>query len=133
MKIKNNPFNIRYNAANRWKGLVGNYKGFCEFEDIKFSVRAAAHLLMWSYRKSGCFTYLDIINRWAPPSENDTSSYLMFICKTLQVDELDHPKNIYDFARLLVRIAYYESSFVLDLKYTIYLINYFKIKIYGKA
>lgn len=133
MKIKNNPFNIRYNAANKWKGMCGSYRGFCEFEDIKFSVRAAAHLLMVSYRKKGFMSYASIIRRWAPPTENDTGAYLLFICKTLQVSATDEPKNIYDFARLLVRMAYYESSFVLDLKYTIYLINYFKIKIYGKA
>ena len=133
MKIKNNPFNIRYNAANRWKGLTGNYRGFCEFEDIKFSVRAAAHLLMWSYRKSGVMTYASIISRWAPPTENDTGAYICFICKTLQVSATDSPNSIYDYARLLVRMAYFESSFVLDLKYTIFLINHFKIKIYGKA
>ena len=130
---KNNPFNIRYSASNKWKGLTGNHKGFCEFEDLKFAVRAAAHILMWSYRKRGIRTYAQIIATWAPPMENNTSSYQDFIRKTLQVDLASEPSNNYDFARLLVRIAYYESSFILDRNYTIYLINHFKLKIYGKA
>lgn len=127
---KNNPFNIRYNASNKWKGLVGNHKGFCEFEDIKFSVRAAAYILMISYRKRGVLSYKDILSTYAPPTENHTDAYLAFICRTLQVKPDDRPNTVYQYARLLVRIAYYESSFVLDLKYTIFLINYFKIKIY---
>lgn len=130
---KNNPFNIRYNASNKWRGLVGNHQGFCEFEDLQFSVRAAAHLLMWSYRKKNITTYRQIIATWAPPTENNTDSYLAFICKTLQVQPDDFPKTVYDYARLLVRIAYYESCFTLNLNYTIYLIHHFNLKIYGKA
>ena len=129
---KNNPFNIRYNAANRWIGLIGNHKGFCEFSDLSYGIRAAAYILMVSYRRKGYVSYKDLIGRWAPSSENDTKAYLNFICKTLNVLPDSEPKNVYDYARLLVRIAYYESSFVLDLKYTIYLIHHFKIKKYEK-
>lgn len=130
---KNNPFNIRYNAANKWIGLIGNHKGFCEFSDLKFGIRAAAHILMVSYRKKGIFNYKAIVERFAPSSENNTEAYLKFLCRTLQVDPLDEPSSVYEYARLLVRIAYYESSFVLDLKYTIFIIHHFNIKIYEKA
>lgn len=129
---KNNPFNIRYSSLNKWKGLTGNHKGFCEFEDLKFAIRAAATILMHSYRKRGVKSYRAIINSYAPDSENNTVAYLAFICKTLCVQPDDEPKNVYQFARLLVRIAYFESSFVLDLKYTIFVINHFKIKVYEK-
>lgn len=128
----NNPFNIRYSSLNKWKGLTGNHHGFCEFEDLKFAIRAAATILMCSYRKRGVKSYRAIINSYAPQFENDTNSYLAFICKTLCVSPDDEPNNVYQFARLLVRIAYFESSFVLDLKYTIFVINHFKIKVYEK-
>lgn len=130
---KNNPFNIRYNAANKWIGLTGNHKGFCEFSDLKYGIRAAAYILMVSYRKRGYVTYKQIVKRFAPSSENDTEAYLKYLCRTLQVQEDDKPHKVYDFARLLVRIAYYESCFVLDLKYTIFVINHFNIKAYEKA
>lgn len=129
---KNNPFNIRYSSLNKWKGLTGNHKGFCEFEDLKYAIRAAATILMCSYRKRGVKSYRAIINAYAPACENNTDSYLAFICKTLQVQPDDEPKNVYQFARLLVRMAYFESSFVLDLKYTIFVINHFKIQVYEK-
>lgn len=129
---KNNPFNIRYSPLNKWKGLIGNHKGFCEFEDLKYAIRAAATILMCSYRKRGIRSYFDIIKTYAPPAENHTAAYLTFICKTLCVQPCDEPKNVYQFARLLVRMAYFESSFVLDLKYTIFVINHFKIQVYEK-
>lgn len=129
---KNNPFNIRYNAANRWIGLTGNHKGFCEFSELMYGIRAAAYIIMVSYRRRSIFTYKQIISAYAPSSENNTEAYLSFICKTLQVKPDDNPRNIYDIARLLVRIAYYESSFVLDRDYTIFVINHFKLKFYEK-
>lgn len=127
MIVKNNPFMLSFSKQFRWKGLIGNNNGYCEFEDVKYAVRAVAHLLMWTFRKSGIRSYEKIIAALGP---KNLSGYVHFIEKTLQVDCSDEPKNVYDFARLLVRIAYYESSFVLDLKYTVYLIHHFKIKIY---
>lgn len=130
MIVKNNPFNIE-SSNIKWKGLVDVHDGLCEFSDIKYSVRAMAHILMWTYRKTGTFTYSDIVDRKSHIHYNNQEHpYLTFLCKTLQVKPDDQPKNVYQFARLLVRMAYYESSFVLDLKYAIFLINHFKIKIY---
>lgn len=131
MIAKNNPFMLPYSRVFRWKGLIGNNNGFCEFEDIKYSVRAMAHLFMWTYRKAGVRSYGDIIANICHNNSNSLYAfYLHYIERTLQVNADDKPKCVYDFARLLVRIAYYESCFVLDLKYTIYLIHHFKIKIY---
>lgn len=127
MIAKNNPFMLPFSNQFRWKGLIGNNKGYCEFEDVKFAVRAVAHLLMWTFRKNGIRSYEQIAATFNP---SNLYGFVHFLEKTLQVDSSDVPKNVYDFARLLVRIAYYESSFVLDLKYTVYLIHHFKIKIY---
>lgn len=120
-------------ASNvRWRGQSGIKEGFCEFDDLSDSIRAVAHLFMYTYRKQGIKTYRQIMCKYADlPFETD-SSYMDFLVKTLQVHPDDVPDNFYKFARLLVRIAYYESSFVLDLRYTIYLIHHFKLKIYGK-
>ena len=71
MIAKNNPFNIR--VGSRWLGLVGQNKGFCEFASMEYGVRAAAYLLMRSYRKRGIMSIRAIIERFAPSSENDTA------------------------------------------------------------
>ena len=46
MIAANNPYNLRYNPINRWKGLVGNYRGFCVFDDFDHSTRAVALMIM---------------------------------------------------------------------------------------
>ena len=66
---KNNPLNIRYVKRNCWKGLdLDNpcRKGFCNFIDVRYSIRACAVLLMQTYRKKGLRTYAELINRFAP-------------------------------------------------------------------
>lgn len=79
---KNNILNIRTSSAFKWNGQTGATKGFCDFESLEMCRRAGAYLLMRSYRKAGANTLDKIICRWAPTSENDTASYLHFVCKT---------------------------------------------------
>lgn len=78
----NNPLNIRYSSANNWKGQIGQQSGFCVFDTPEHGMRAAMVNLK-SYRKNGVVTIADIISRWAPPSENNTESYIDFVCNKL--------------------------------------------------
>lgn len=73
----NNPLNIRLNAANAWKGkITPNTDGaFEQFSDMAYGYRAALYLLR-KYIKQGYTTIGSIITRWAPPSENNTNSYI---------------------------------------------------------
>lgn len=77
---KNNPFNIRYNPLNKWKGLTGNTRGFCDFEDIYFGIRTCMYLILRSYPKKNVLTVSEIINRFAPSSENNTDKYINYVC-----------------------------------------------------
>lgn len=78
---KNNPLNIRTSASFSWNGQTGATRGFCDFEDVAMCRRAGAYLLMRSYRRAGCRNLGQVICRWAPSNENDTASYLHFVCK----------------------------------------------------
>lgn len=81
-----NPGNIRYNAANKWQGQVGkDDKGFCQFESDFYGLRAMARLLL-NYEKQGARTVADIINKYAPDSENDTSAYVISVSSALNVE-----------------------------------------------
>lgn len=79
----NNPFNIRYVKTNLWKGKVkDDLKKDMEFEEfrtIAYGVRAG-YLLLSNYIHSGTVVLKDIISRFAPPSENDTESYIRNVC-----------------------------------------------------
>lgn len=75
----NNPLNIRKGA--RWRGLrdFATDKEFCEFQTMAFGFRAAFRTLITYYTKHDCKTLEKIINRWAPPQENNTLSYITHV------------------------------------------------------
>lgn len=75
-----NPLNIRYLPTSKWKGLAGHDdKGFCVFKSMPYGIRAAISLLRSYNQKHHIYHMASIINRWAPPIENDTQSYIASI------------------------------------------------------
>ena len=76
----NNPLNIRYNSANDWMGQTGHYVGFCVFSSKVYGVRAGFRLLK-NYNNNGYNTIEKILNRFAPASENNTESYINYVCQ----------------------------------------------------
>lgn len=109
MKYLNNPFNMRYNPRNQWKGQVDPKNGFCQFYSLNYGIRAAAYTVMVSYRNKGIKCYDDIIYRWAPPSENNTLNYL---CYVLPYGLSYHTAlyNKYDYVRLLTKMSEMEGN-----------------------
>ena len=133
MKYKNNPLNIRWNYRNKWKGLCGQRNGFCEFCHIRYGIRAAAYLLMRSYRFAGARTYAQLIKRWAPSSENPTQKYIEFVCDRLHVFPFDEPKTRKQFAGLINALWWFEQGCPPDLcsQHILEIINDFQISPYG--
>lgn len=80
---RNNPLNIRYSVKNDWLGQVGERNGFCVFSEEKYGWRAA-FVLLKNYNKKGFRSIKRIVHRFAPASENPTSSYVAFVCKKMQ-------------------------------------------------
>lgn len=81
--VRNNPLNIRYSAKNEWLGQIGHRNGFCVFSEEKYGWRAA-FVLLKNYYKKGFRTVSQIVHRFAPASENPTSSYVSFVCDKLE-------------------------------------------------
>ena len=86
----NNPLNIRKVPGQRWKGEVlplrgsgegAGDKSFVQFESLEWGLRAAFCILETYRRKYKAVCIEDIINRWAPPSENDTRKYVETVCR----------------------------------------------------
>ena len=76
----NNPMNIRFVAANKWRGKVSENRkkdrAFEEFTNVVWGWRAAFYLLMKYYFKNKLKTPRMIITKFAPPSENNTDAYV---------------------------------------------------------
>lgn len=88
-----NPGNIRLNPSTKWQGEIpGDDPDFCTFSSYAYGIRALATLVLNYQRKRNLRTVAGIINRWAPPVENDTGAYARVVAKAVGVgvnDEID--------------------------------------------
>jgi len=81
----NNPGNLEYSKSNPWSGQTGDDGRFAKFETPEHGIRALGRNLL-SYQRQGIDTVNDIINRWAPPEDNNnTSAYIEAVCAQLGV------------------------------------------------
>ena len=81
----NNPGNIR--KGETWLGLsqFQTDASFATFVSPEYGIRALARILSNYQSVYGLYTVRDIINRYAPPSENSTTDYVKFVSDYLGV------------------------------------------------
>ena len=81
----NNPGNIR--KGEDWQGLAAEQpdEAFATFVSPEYGIRAMAKVLVNYQNLYDLNTVQKLINRWAPPSENDTASYIASIADALGV------------------------------------------------
>lgn len=74
----NNPGNIEW--GDPWQGLIPVNERtdprFAQFVSPAYGIRAIARTLITYQDKHGIRTVTGVINRWAPPAENDTEAYV---------------------------------------------------------
>lgn len=88
-----NPGNLRLSGI-RYKGEVRPSRDpeFRTFESMAFGYRAIFVLLHTYAVRYGCRTLRTMLDRYAPPSENDTRAYLRFVSMRAGIapdDEVD--------------------------------------------
>lgn len=83
----NNPGNIRH-GGSRWQGMSATQSDteYVQFDDPVYGIRALAKLLKNYQSRHGLNTINEIINRWAPPSENITGAYVANVARIVGVD-----------------------------------------------
>lgn len=123
----NNPGNIR-RSFTKWIGLCPEQtdNDFCQFEHIKFGIRAFLVLCRTYRKKYSIMTIPQFLNRYAPLSENDTLAYIKFCLKYCGF-EVFHDDS--DFAMFACSVFWYESKFTCTPQYVLYCMSEFKIKI----
>ena len=97
----NNPLNIR-RSKDKWKGMKAQQSdaAFVQFESMEYGWRAAFWLLTRTYyHKYRLYTIRTIVQKWAPPLENNTIAYINQVSRLtgLHPDEplgipCDHPE-----------------------------------------
>ena len=82
----NNPLNIRH-SADQWQGARAEQtdKVFVQFTSMAYGYRAAWKVLdtycLTFKRERKAYNVRNIIDRWAPPTENDTQAYIRTVLK----------------------------------------------------
>ena len=108
-----NPGNIRQ-SKTRYKGErhPSRDSEFKEFESMAYGYRAAWKTLesYWKYfhRTKQYYNVTNIINRWAPPTENDTKAYIRTVLRLTSLggkENLPQPSRGIDTERLERMIA----------------------------
>ncbi len=83
----NNPGNIRH--GENWLELNPNGpdidSAFCVFTAPVYGIRALAKVLVNYKRIHGLNTVRQIVSRYAPPNENQTTAYIQSVAKQLGV------------------------------------------------
>lgn len=113
-----NPFNIKI-SNNSWLGKINvkrnTDKTFEQFRELDYGLRAGIQLLR-GYIIRGFDTPESIISRFAPSSENDSKSYLKFVCNVCNfAPDVNLRCNSIEFYRLCAAICTYESKYDLSL------------------
>lgn len=82
----NNPGNI-VRTAEQWRGMSQDQSTdsrFVVFDSPVWGLRALARILR-KYNAAGLLSVRDIINRWAPSTENDTGAYVAAVAQSVGV------------------------------------------------
>lgn len=89
----NNPGNIRH--GSKWQGLSTQQTdpSFCQFVSPEYGIRAIYKLLQTYQKKYELNTVESIIDRYAPPNENNTTGYINRAAKDIGVS-VNEPINV---------------------------------------
>lgn len=90
----NNPGNIDYNPRNPWQGQLPHDPAiearFCRFQSPEYGIRAIYKLLQTYQTKYGLSSVKAIINKYAPPNENNTAGYINRAAADIGIGINDH-------------------------------------------
>lgn len=84
----NNPGNIK--AGDSWQGATGqDDTGYAQFDTPENGLRAMAVNLKNQQKMHGISTVEDLVTKYAPPSENNTTAYINSVAQQLGVGVQD--------------------------------------------
>ena len=117
----NNPLNIR--KGNNWKGErpIQTDKQFEEFETLQYGIRAGLKLIRnhvsgFGGKRPKANSIRKLINVWAPPSENATQGYIVFVCQqvTKLPDDIIHDDDQALICKIARAMAFFECGQWID-------------------
>lgn len=111
--INCNPGNIRQ-SKTRYKGerRPSRDSEFKEFESMAYGYRAMFVLLDTYSRRHGLCTIRQMLNRYAPPSENFTEGYIRFVSEKTGIapDEIVNSRAARDMVPIVAAMSQIENG-----------------------
>ncbi|MDS9879390.1 structural protein [Pseudomonas protegens] len=103
-----NPGNIRHAKGTRWQGMAvaQSDKSFVQFNAPRWGIRAIARVLITYQDKrlaadgSRIDSVREIIERWAPATENNTEAYTLTVARAMGLDPNYEGLDVYDYATM---------------------------------
>ena len=107
----NNPGNIRH-GRSEWKGMAADQTvdaEFVHFEEPVWGLRAIVRILRNYYDRYGLRSVKAMIQRYAPPNENDTGAYIKTVADRIGVGpeddvDIDDLATLVELVRAIVRV-----------------------------
>lgn len=107
-----NPGNIRHAQGVRWQGMAATQAdtNFVQFTGPRWGIRAIARVLITYQDKrlaadgSRIDSVREIIERWAPPTENNTEAYVLAVSRALGLDPNFEGVDVYDYEVMRVLV-----------------------------
>lgn len=113
-----NPGNIRQSKTH-YKGErhPSRDSEFKEFESMAYGYRAMFVLLDTYSRRYGLCTIRQMLNRYAPPSENFTEGYIRFVSQTTGIapDEMLNTRDERDMVPVVAAMSQIENGIAADM------------------
>jgi len=107
----NNPLNIRGNDNFKWQGEIDrDFDGFVIFDTPENGFRAAGRVLRTYRDKHNLRTIYDIVNRWAPPNENDTTAYINSMVQKTGIGANTELEDVEQYAALVAAMTHHENG-----------------------
>lgn len=117
----NNPLNIRKGCNWRGERSVQLDREFEEFESMEFGIRAAIKLICnhingKTSRHKPCTNLVQLIETWAPPTENNTKAYIKTVEELTGINRYQriYANNREMVSRIVMAMAKVETGVLLD-------------------
>lgn len=101
MKHANNPLEVRALTLNQWIGTIAKDGEIAVFDTLENGIRAAAIILMRTYRKQKVNTIREIIDLWAPIVDKPSIDFSQYVSKHSNIPVRSVLRSRYVYAQVI--------------------------------
>ena len=101
MKYANNPLEVCALTLNQWIGTISKDGEVAIFDTLEHGIRAAAIILMRTYRKQRINTIREIIDQWAPAVDKPSMDFSAYVSKHANIPVRSVLRSRYVYAQVI--------------------------------